>query len=135
MLHDFWNGLLDRADYYAVNPAIFIALYLITWPQVWYSWYLLVRSYRRNDKVAFRRAIWYNRVVTFAPYIYVLVWGRNFPQWLIPSSIAFMVALTLVFKYQLGHGLLLRLAAKVDRMREKLSAIRMRFVCKSTRSR
>lgn len=127
MLHDIWNGLLDRADHYGVNPIAFIMLYLITWPMVWYSWYLLVRSHTRGDKVEFRNALWFNRIVTFAPYIYVLVWGKNFPVWLVPSSIIFMIALSLVFRYRLGHGLLQRLADKLKLLAAKLVNIRRRL--------
>ncbi|MDQ5944525.1 MAG: hypothetical protein QG658_593 [Patescibacteria group bacterium] len=134
MFHDFWNGLLNRAEFHAVNPAVFIAMYAITWPLVWYSWYLLVRSHKRADKSAFRQAIWFNRLVTFAPYIYVLAFGENFPVWLVPSSIIFMVVLSLVFKYRLGHGLLVRLADKVTHLRQKFVNIRQRFTRSPTDS-
>lgn len=135
MFHNFWDGLLNRAEYYSVNPIIFIAMYLVTWPMVWYSWYLLVRSHKRADKKQFRNALWLNRLVTFAPYIYVLVWGRNFPVWLVPFSIVFMTVLSLVFKYRLGHGLLQRLANKVSSLREKIVNIRKRFARRPTGSR
>lgn len=127
MIHDIYSSLLEEAQYHAVNPLIFIVLYLVTWPMVWHSWYVLVRAHAKGDSKGFRRGVWYNRIATFTPYLYVLFFGINFPIWLVPSSIAVMLILAAMFRFRLGSGLLEKMTEKVGSVRKMFT--RLRTLC------
>ncbi len=120
MVHDIYNGLLEKAHHYSVSPFVFIFLYLLTWPMVWHSWFILLSAHKSGDKKKFTLGIWYNRVATLTPYLYVLAFGRNFPVWFVTSGFFLMVALTIIFKLRLGSGLLVAIAKKAQKLRKKL---------------
>jgi hypothetical protein len=90
---DFIEGLRDDAESYGVSPAVFVGLYLITWPFWYVTLWLVVSSWHRQDRTRMRRAVGLNRVVTVIPYAYVLIaGGRNMP-W---TWYAFAILLPLV---------------------------------------
>gem|GEM_PF-771953 len=127
MIRSIWQSLIDLAHYYRVNPLIFVTLYLVSWPQVWLSWYLLVKAHSLGSERKFKRALLYNRLVTFLPYLYILLFGRNFPLWLIITSLLFMAVMSIIFRYKLGRGLLNNLGRKVEPLKQKLTRIVQNF--------
>lgn len=90
------RNLVDRlssdADAYGVSPQVFVGLYLVTWPLWYYTMWWAVSGWHRQDLQRMRRGIWVNRVVTVAPYAYVLLAGGDNMPW---TWYAFALALPL----------------------------------------
>jgi ABC-type Co2+ transport system permease subunit len=76
------DAIMQQAvDRYGVNPAIFLAIYLISVPFFYYS---LVRMMRALAKKRGNEVLVWSTVflcATAAPFIYVLFFGRNLPWW------------------------------------------------------
>lgn len=72
---EFVESLGNQAEGYGVNPAIFVSLYLVTWPMWYYTMWYLVSGWHRKDPRRMRIGVWSNRVVTVTPYVYVLLAG------------------------------------------------------------
>jgi ABC-type Co2+ transport system permease subunit len=68
-------------DHYDVNPAIFLAIYLISVPFFYYSLVRMMRALarKRGNEVLLWSTIFLCTIV--APFIYVLFFGRNLPWW------------------------------------------------------
>ena len=81
-LTDWVRGVYTQArETYGVNPAVFLGIYLGCGPVFYYSLFRLVRSLARKSG---REAGLWSAVflaATAAPYLYVLVFGRNLPVW------------------------------------------------------
>jgi|GEM_PF-6544690 len=102
-------------DVYHINPAIFVFLYIITIPVYYLGWAIVIeRGYKFYKKIkedntpyvlsdffsekGFLVGFYINRFGWFAPYIYVVIYGRNIPiyiyilifGWLILSSYLFL---------------------------------------------
>jgi ABC-type Co2+ transport system permease subunit len=77
-----FNEISKQAvEHYNVNPTIFLILYLISVPFFYYS---LVRLIRALAKKRGKEALLWSTVflcATIAPFIYVLLFGRNLPWW------------------------------------------------------
>lgn len=75
-------GLMDAArDTYGVNPVVFLAILLGSGPVFYYSLFRLLRSLvRKADR---GKGLWSAvfLTATAAPYLYVLLFGRNLPVW------------------------------------------------------
>ena len=65
---------------HAVDPYVFIGLQVVCGPFFYYSLYRLVRALAR-DRAAVARWSLVFLVATAAPYLYVMVFGRNMPWW------------------------------------------------------
>ena len=65
---------------HAVDPYVFIALSAACGPFFYYSLYRLVRALARDRGAVGRWSLVF-LVATAAPYLYVLVFGRNMPWW------------------------------------------------------
>jgi ubiquinone/menaquinone biosynthesis C-methylase UbiE len=66
---------------YAVNPIFFAILYFGTFIPCWYFVFKIIDSIRKKD---FDKTILFSIIELFLlalPYLYVLIWGRNFPYW------------------------------------------------------
>ncbi len=78
-----WVGAQMRAarENYGVNPVVFLTLLLGTSPIFYYSIYRMVRALAKKllNEVTLWSMIFL--VSAAAPYLYVLVAGRNFPWW------------------------------------------------------
>jgi hypothetical protein len=85
------------AETFHVNPAVFIAIYVIMTPSYYYGWYkvgreafLHVKSRRRSRKKVslhdlflekgFLEGYTINRISWAAPYFYVFIWGNEIPR-------------------------------------------------------
>ena len=68
-------------DDYAVNPIIFLVIYLISVPFFYYSLLRMIRALakKRGKEVRLWSAVFL--CATAAPFIYVLFFGRNLPWW------------------------------------------------------
>lgn len=80
-VRSFFDGLWNDAVSYGVSPQIFIALYLITWPMWYYFMWWVVSGWHRQDRSRMRKGVWWNRVVTVAPYVYVMLAGGSAMPW------------------------------------------------------
>ena len=81
-LMDQATGLMDRArDTYGVNPVVFLSVFLGSGPVFYYSLFRLLRSLARRDGRG--TGLWSAvfLAATAAPYLYVLLFGRNLPVW------------------------------------------------------
>jgi hypothetical protein len=78
-----WVGRQMEAarESYGVNPVVFLALLLGTSPLFYYSIYRMVRALagKHLNEVTLWSMIFLFSAA--APYLYVLVAGRNFPWW------------------------------------------------------
>jgi DMSO/TMAO reductase YedYZ heme-binding membrane subunit len=76
------QGLVQAArEKYGVNPAIFLTIYLACVPLFYYSLFHTLRALRRHlgKEVMLWSAIFL--CSTVAPFVYVLLFGRNLPWW------------------------------------------------------
>lgn len=89
----FVMSLADDARSYGVNPRVFVALYLITWPLWYYTMWWVVSGWHRKDRTRMRRGVWSNRLATVTPYAYVLLVGGTGMSW---HWYAFTVVLPIV---------------------------------------
>jgi len=80
-ISDIIAGLVRDAQSYGVSPAIFIALYLITWPLWYYTMWRVVSGWHKKDRTKMVRGVWANRFVTVLPYAYVLLAGGRGMPW------------------------------------------------------
>jgi hypothetical protein len=76
------NAIAKAAhDTYGVNPIIFVIIYLGCTPIFYYSLFQTIRAVakRLGNKIMLWSAIFL--CVTIAPYVYVLLFGKNIPWW------------------------------------------------------
>ena len=68
-------------DDYGVNPVIFLVIYLVSAPVFYYSLFRMVRALAQ--KVGREIMLWSAIFLgaNIAPFLYVLVFGRNLPWW------------------------------------------------------
>jgi hypothetical protein len=66
---------------YGVNPTIFIALYLLSVPIFYYSLFRTLRAIPKKlgNEIMVWSAIFL--CANIAPFLYVLIFGRNIPWW------------------------------------------------------
>lgn len=81
LVRNFFEGLWNDAVSYGVSPQIFIGLYLVTWPMWYYTMWWVVSGWHRKDRPRMHRGVWTNRVVTVAPYVYVMLAGGTAMPW------------------------------------------------------
>lgn len=97
MISSFVQNLVNIArDVYAVDPAIFLIIYIIMTPTYYIGWFLVGKDalkYRKECKTkkcvfsfhdlllrnGFLRGYVINRISWVAPYVYVIFWGENLP--------------------------------------------------------
>lgn len=70
-------NIYNDARNYGVNPRIFVALYLVTWPMWYYTMWRVASGWHRKDRARMKQGIWCNRLVTVVPYAYVLISGGS----------------------------------------------------------
>ena len=76
------NALSNNArETYGVNPVIFIVIYFICVPIFYYSLIRTLRAVARKlgNEILLWSAIFLG--ATVAPFLYVLLFGRNIPWW------------------------------------------------------
>ena len=68
-------------DNYGVNPVVFLIIYLGCTPFFYYSLFQTIRAVKKKqgNKIMLWSAIFL--CVTIAPFIYVLLFGKNIPWW------------------------------------------------------
>ena len=68
-------------DNYSVNPIVFLVIYLVCVPIFYYSLFRTFRALakRHGNEVMLWSAVFLSANV--APFIYVLIFGRNIPWW------------------------------------------------------
>lgn len=105
---NFINALFQYSSDHGVNPYVFITLYLISVPIFYYPLIYLKRIAKtRNDKETIKkyavRGIIISSTAYVIPLVYVLVFGRNLPLWLVlvVCLIVFANILVVVRKYNL----------------------------------
>jgi len=78
-----WIEGVTRAarDTYGVDPVVFLLIYLACAPVFYYSLFRMIRAaaVRRANEAMFWSTVFLCAVV--APFLYVLVFGRNLPWW------------------------------------------------------
>ena len=87
------GALMQTArDHYGVDPVVFVALYLGSAPFFYYSLFRLMRALakRLSKAVMLWSAVFL--CATVAPYVYVLLFGRNLPWW-VHGIIALLIGL------------------------------------------
>jgi hypothetical protein len=76
------RGMMRAAhDNYGVDPVVFIVIYLASVPFFYYSIFRMLRALARRQQ---QGIIAWSMVFlgsTAAPFLYVLVFGRNLPWW------------------------------------------------------
>jgi ABC-type Co2+ transport system permease subunit len=76
------RGVMHSAqENYAVNPVAFLVIYLVSVPFFYYSIYRMVRALarRRQQEILLWSTVFLGSAA--APFLYVLVFGRNLPWW------------------------------------------------------
>jgi ABC-type Co2+ transport system permease subunit len=76
------RGIMHSAqESYAVDPVVFLVIYLVCVPFFYYSIYRMVRALarRRQQEILLWSTVFLGS--TAAPFLYVLVFGRNLPWW------------------------------------------------------
>ena len=68
-------------DDYAVNPIIFLVIYLISVPFFYYSLIRMIRALAKKQGKEVRLWSAVFLCATAAPFLYVLFFGRNLPWW------------------------------------------------------
>lgn len=68
-------------DYYGVNPIIFLVIYFGCTPVFYYSLFRTLRAVAK--KISGEIMLWSAvfMAVTIAPFLYVILFGRNIPWW------------------------------------------------------
>jgi hypothetical protein len=68
-------------DHYGVNPVVFLVIYLGCTPVFYYSLFRTLRALAK--KLGNQVMLWSGifLFVTVAPFLYVLIFGRNIPWW------------------------------------------------------
>jgi hypothetical protein len=68
-------------DHYGVNPIIFLVIYLGCTPVFYYSLFRTLRALAK--KLGNQVMLWSGIFLctTVAPFLYVLIFGRNIPWW------------------------------------------------------
>jgi ABC-type Co2+ transport system permease subunit len=66
---------------YGVDPVVFLVIYLVTVPFFYYSIFRMVRALavKRQQEILSWSMVFLGS--TAAPFIYVLIFGRNLPWW------------------------------------------------------
>ena len=78
-----FNQITKQAiDHYGVNPAIFLVIYLMGVPFFYYSLFRMMRAFAK--KLGKEALVWSTVFLCaiVAPFIYVLLFGRNLPWWI-----------------------------------------------------
>ncbi len=94
-----------RTDY-GVDPIVFIVIYLASVPFFYYSIYRMVRALARKRQGEIVPWSMVFLAATVAPFLYVLLFGRNLPWW-VYLLIALLIgqgAYTLVRRLRRGGG-------------------------------
>jgi hypothetical protein len=71
----------QAVEHYGVNPVIFLVIYLTSGPFFYYSLFRVVQALAKKHG---KEALLWSAVflcATIAPFMYVLVFGRNLPWW------------------------------------------------------
>jgi hypothetical protein len=68
-------------DDYGVDPSVFLAIYLVSVPIFYYSLFRMIRALAR--RLGKEIMLWSTVFLcaNVAPFLYVLVFGRNLPWW------------------------------------------------------
>ena len=71
----------QAVEQYGVNPVIFLAIFLTSVPFFYYSLFRMMRALAKKLKKEV--TVWSTVFLcaTVAPFIYVLLFGRNLPWW------------------------------------------------------
>lgn len=88
-----WLANIEKT--YSVNPIIFAVLYFGTFIPCWYFVFKIISTIGKKD---FNKLILYSSIELFLlvlPYLYVLIFGRNFPYW-VYIILVLLVALSVV---------------------------------------
>jgi hypothetical protein len=78
---------------YEVSPLVFAVIYLLTLPPGWYGTYRVVVAMRQRNRRSLQAWATLVAGMVLAPYLYVLVAGRNLPVWFYPVLVC-LVALS-----------------------------------------
>jgi hypothetical protein len=81
VLGEIRNLMRVARDSYGVDPIVFIVIYLGTAPFFYYSIFRMVRALARKRQKEIRVWSMVFLAATAAPFLYVLLFGRNFPWW------------------------------------------------------
>jgi ABC-type Co2+ transport system permease subunit len=76
------NDILRTArDTYGVNPIVFLVIYLVCVPFFYYSLFRILRAVAKKirQEIMLWGAVFLGANV--APFLYVLLFGRNIPWW------------------------------------------------------
>jgi hypothetical protein len=99
-----WDYARGVSAAYGVDPRVYLALVLVTIPPFYFALGMVVRDLARTREngggvslaKAFRSrsfvvALFAMVLLWLAPYIYVALWGRHLPAWLVVAFVAFML--------------------------------------------
>ncbi len=79
---DWINSVMRGArENYHVDPIVFLVIFLASAPVFYYSLFRMIRALARHARteIAFWSTVFLCAVV--APFLYVLLFGRNLPWW------------------------------------------------------
>jgi hypothetical protein len=97
LLHliESWAAVVQAR--YHVNPVVFIALNVICAPLFYYSIYRTVRAAtsRKPREVRFWGTVF--MAISVVPYVYVLLFGRHLPLWVVMVIVALVAHGVVVF--------------------------------------
>lgn len=107
---DYLKSLAIYADQHNVNPKVFVLIYLFSFIPFYYPIiktrviYDVFREGWKSGLIAKKiiGAIIINRLAWVAPYVYVLVFGRNLPRWLIILIVLYLIIGLTYFIYKIN---------------------------------
>ena len=76
------RGLTQAArDNYSVDPVVFLVIYFVSVPFFYYSLFRMIRALaqKRGAQIMLWSTVFL--AATVAPFLYVLLFGRNLPWW------------------------------------------------------
>ncbi len=73
-----------------INPWIYVALLFVTFYHYYKGWWLIATGLLRRNGERFRKGVVLNRAVWAVPYLYVVVFGRGYPWWLLAGVVGWL---------------------------------------------
>jgi len=98
-----WNSAQQVAATYGADPRVYFALVVVTIPPFYLAFAVVVRDLMRTrqetgsvsvrkslSRPSFGISLLAMAVLWLVPYVYVLLWGHNFPAWFMIVMVALM---------------------------------------------
>lgn len=101
---NFFSNLANYARGHGVNPYVFLVIYILSFIPFYYPILKarIIYKNRSNTKLITRElfsGIMINRLAWASPYLYILVFGKNLPIWLVALILGYIIIGSVWFIY------------------------------------